>query len=164
MKFHSTTLRSLSCALNINTTSLFRLQKAGVIQCHSNALKPYLKPENMIACLKFFLSMLDDRIMPYDPKFKSMENIVFIDEKWFYIRRTSKKFYLLAKEDEPHRTCKRKSFIAKLMFLVAVVRPRFDHEGNETFLGKIGVFPFVIDQPTKRTGVNRVANTIKMKP
>lgn len=145
---------SLCCALNINMTSLFRLQKTGVIHRHSNALKPCLKPENMIVCLKFCLSMLNCGNMPHDPKFKSMENILFIDEKCFYITKFFTNLYLFAEEDEPHKTCKRKIFIAKLMFLVVVARLRFSHEGNETFAGKIGVFPFVIDQPAKRASVN----------
>lgn len=159
-----TTLRSLSCALDINKTSLIRLQKAGVIRRHSSAIKPYLKDENMIARLKFCLSMLDDSSMPHDPMFKSMHDIVFIDEKWFYITKNSTNYYLLADEDEPHRTCKSKNFISKIMFLVAVARPRFDNEGNETFSGKIGIFPFVNEQPARRTSVNRVAGTMEKKP
>lgn len=159
-----TTLRSLACALGINTTSLARLQNHGVIRRHSNALKPYLKDENMRSRLRYCLSMLDESSMPHDPKFKSMHDIVFIDEKWFYMTQNSTNYYSLPDEDEPYRTCKSKNFIGKVMFLVAVARPRFNSEGNMTFSGKIGVFPFVHEQPERRTSVNRVAGTMEKKP
>ncbi|KAI5404282.1 uncharacterized protein LOC127079072 [Lathyrus oleraceus] len=158
------TYRSLACALNIPKTSLVRLHKVGVIRRHTNTLKPYLKEDNMIARLRFCLSMIDKNSLPHDPKFISMHNIVFIDEKWFYITRNKVTNYLHVDEEEPHRTCKSKNFISKVMFLCAVTRPRFDNEENETYSGKIGIFPFVYEQPARRSSVNRVAGTIETKP
>ncbi|KAI5400539.1 uncharacterized protein LOC127096114 [Lathyrus oleraceus] len=158
------TYRSLACALNIPKTSLVRLHKVGVIRRHTNTLKPYLKEDNMIARLRFCLSMIDKNSLPHDPKFISMHNIVFIDEKWFYITRNKVTNYLHVDEEEPHRTCKSKKFISKVMFLCAVTRPRFDNEENETYSGKIGIFPFVYEQPARRSSVNRVAGTIETKP
>ncbi|KAI5381831.1 hypothetical protein KIW84_UN0398 [Lathyrus oleraceus] len=70
---------------------------------------------------------------------------------------------MLEDEDEPYRTCKSKNFIAKVMFLVAQTRPRFDSEENETFSGKIGVFPFVTHEPAIRSSINRVAGTMVTK-
>jgi hypothetical protein len=101
--------------------------------------------------------------MPHDPRFNSMHNIVFIDEIWFYMTKKSTNYYLLPDEDEPHRTCKSKKFIGKVMFLAAVARPRFDDERNGTFSGKIGIFPFVTEQLAKRTSVNRVVETLEKK-
>lgn len=49
------------------------------------------------------------------------------------------------------------------MFLVTIARPRFDAQGNELFHGKIGVFPLIIQEPTKRTSVNTIA-TLETKP
>lgn len=158
------TYLSLACPLNIPKTSLVRLHKAGVIRRHTNTLKPYLKEDNMIARLKFCLSMIDENSLPNDPRFISMHNIVFIDEKWFYITRNKVTNYLHVDEEEPHRTCKSKNFISKVMFLCAVTRPWFDNEGNETFSGKIGIFPFVYEQSARRSSVNRVAGTIETKP
>ncbi|XP_058753748.1 uncharacterized protein LOC131626927 [Vicia villosa] len=135
------TYRALSNSLNIPKTSLIRLHKSGVIRRHSSTLKPYLKEDNMINHLRFCKDMLDSSSLPHDLKFLSMHNIVFIDEKWFYITKTKNNYYLLRDEEEPHRTCKRKNFI-----------------------GKIGIFPFVYEQPAKRSSVNRVAGTIERKP
>ncbi|CAI8613497.1 unnamed protein product [Vicia faba] len=92
-----------------------------------------------------------------------MHNIIHIDEKWFYMTKKSEKYYLLPDEDEPYRTCKSKNFIAKVMFLVAQTRPRFDAGENETFSGKIGVFPFVTHEPAQRSSINRVAGTMVTK-
>lgn len=71
--------------------------------------------------------------IPHDPIFKSMHNTIHIDEKWFYMTKKSKNYYLLPEEDEPHGTCKSKKIIAKVIFLVALTRPRFDSQGNEIF-------------------------------
>ena len=78
-----------------------------------------------------------------------------IDEKWFYMTRRCQKYYLALDEDKPKRGIRNKGFIPKVMFLVAITRPRFDALGTCTFDGKIGMFPFVTREPSKRssTGV-----------
>ncbi|WOH08246.1 hypothetical protein DCAR_0727684 [Daucus carota subsp. sativus] len=50
------------------------------------------------------------------------------------------------------------------MFLIAIARPRFDSDGNEVFSGNIGIFPFVTDEPAKRSSVNRRAGTLETSP
>ena len=52
-------------------------------------------------------------------------------------------------------TVKSNNFIEKVMFLVVVTRPRYDANGNCTFDGKIGIFPFVKVEPAKRKSPNR---------
>ncbi|XP_041995652.1 uncharacterized protein LOC121745762 [Salvia splendens] len=42
-------------------------------------------------------------------QFESMYNVVHIDEKWFYMTKTSDRYYLLPDEVEPYRACKSKS-------------------------------------------------------
>ncbi|KAL7154874.1 hypothetical protein ABFS83_03G033200 [Erythranthe nasuta] len=93
-----------------------------------------------------------------------MYNIIHIDEKWFQLTKESEHYYLLPEEEDPIRTCKSKNFIGKVMFLVAIARPRFDEQGNEIFSGKIGVFPLVTREPAKRNSVNRVAGALETKP
>lgn len=115
-----TTIKSLACALNMSTTTLFRNVKSGSIRKHSNAIKPSLKEENKRARLKFCISMLDKNSIPHDPLFLGMHNIIHIDEKWFYLTKKCEKYYLLKDEEDPIRSCKSKNFIAKVMFLVLV--------------------------------------------
>ncbi|XP_071740997.1 uncharacterized protein [Rutidosis leptorrhynchoides] len=78
--------------------------------------------------------------------------------------RSSKRYYIVPGENEPSRTCKRKKFITKVMFLAAVARPRHDASGNEVFSGKIGIFPLTTLEPAIRTSKNRVAGTMEIKP
>ncbi|CAI8608586.1 unnamed protein product [Vicia faba] len=151
------TLQSLAFALGISKTALFKFVKDETLRRHSNALKPQMKDSNMKDRLRFCLSMLEETSLPHDPEFKSMHNIVHIDEKWFYMTKKSANYYLLENEDEPYRTCKNKNFIGKVMFLVAVARPRFDDGDKEIFSGKIGVFPLVQKVAAKRSSINRAS-------
>ncbi|KAF7820639.1 mariner transposase [Senna tora] len=96
--------------------------------------------------------------------FIGMYNIIHIDEKWFYMTKRSRNYYMLVDEEDPIRSCKSKNFIDKVMFLVALARPRFDAQGRELFSGKIGIFPLVTYVPAKRTSVNRVVGTLETKP
>ena len=89
--------------------------------------------DNMKARLIFCLSLLEESSIPYDPKFKSMYNVVNTDEKWFYVTKKSQNYYLLTDENDPYHSYKNKNFIMKVVFLVAMARPRFDYEGNETW-------------------------------
>ncbi|XP_057771014.1 uncharacterized protein LOC130990797 [Salvia miltiorrhiza] len=107
--------------------------------------------------------MLYDNSMVNDYKFKGMYDYVHIDEKWFYLTKKDQTYYLLPNEEDPDRSCQSKNFIAKVMFLAATARPRFDNDGNEIFDGKIGCWPFVTEQPAQRSSRNRDAGTMEMK-
>jgi hypothetical protein len=76
-----------------------------------------------------------------DPMFKDFFDFVIMDKKWFYLSQKSEKYYLLPKEDEPHRTCKNKNYIPRIMFLCVCARPRFKN-GECIFMGKLVVFPW----------------------
>ncbi|XP_047258603.1 uncharacterized protein LOC124890828 [Capsicum annuum] len=76
------------------------------------------------------------------------------------------RYYLLPGEHEPdsYRSFKSKNFNPKVMFMAAVARPRFDENGIELFSGKIGIFSFVVKEPSKRNSKNRTTGTIETKP
>ena len=158
------TQRGLAKALGISKTTLLKFIKDGILRRNSNTLKPQLKDSNMKARLKFCLSMLDETSIPHDPQFKSMYNVVHIDEKWFYMTKKTANYYLLVDENKPYRKSNNKNYVGKVMFLVAVARPRFDDEGNETFSGKIGVWPLVHQVAARRSSVNRPSGTLETKP
>lgn len=75
------TQRGLAKALGVSKTTFMKFIKDGILRRNSNTLKPHLKDSNMKARLKFCLSMLDETSIPHDPQFKSMYNVVHIDEK-----------------------------------------------------------------------------------
>ncbi|XP_050233509.1 uncharacterized protein LOC126681996 [Mercurialis annua] len=159
-----TNIRSLSSELKYPKSTVHKRIKEGYIRPHSNALKPYLSEENLKARLKFCLSMVDKDTIDTSPKFVNMYDQIHIDEKWYYMSRTTQKYYLLPDESEPFRTCKSKRFIPKIMFLAAVARPRIDVDTGMTFDGKIGIWPFVCKEPAKRNSKNRTAGTMETKP
>ncbi|KAL6853657.1 hypothetical protein ACP4OV_019686 [Aristida adscensionis] len=159
-----TTLDDLSRELHVSKFKVWKLKKQGQIKRHSNSIKPLLKEENKIERLKWCISMLDPTSIHMDPMFRDFFDIVFIDEKWFYLTRKAERYYILPEEEEPYRTCKSKNFIPKVMFLCAVTRPRMDNTGNCIFDGKIGCFPLVTYEQAKRSSKNRVAGTLEMKP
>lgn len=107
--------------------------------------------------------MLESDSIPHDPTFKGMYNIIHIDEKWFYMTKKSENYYLLPDEEDQIRTCKSKSFITKIMFLVALTRSQFDAQRNEIFSRKIIMFPFITKEPAKRTSIDRKTDTLETK-
>lgn len=159
-----TTLDDLSTHLHVSKSKLHSMKREGIIKRVSNSIKPYLTDKNKKDRLKWCLSMLDPMSIPNDPVFKGLFDFVFIDEKWFNITRKTERYYTVQGEHEPTRTCKNKNYIPKIMLLTALARPRFDSDGNCTFDGKIGCFPFVTYEPAKRSSANRPAGTIEMKP
>ena len=133
--------------------------KGGLIRVHSNAVKPYLTPENMENGLEFCKRHIDMD----DEQFHVMMDVIHVDEKWFYITQNSRKYYLLKGEEEPHQTMKSKRFLTKVMFLAAVACPRWDAHQNQHFNGKLGIWPFITTEAAKRSGRNRPAGTLVMK-
>ncbi|GJS65415.1 hypothetical protein Tco_0679979 [Tanacetum coccineum] len=157
-------IRSLAKSMNVSKSTMHRRIKEGVLRPHTNAIKPSLTSENERARLEFCLSKISRSLSSSSPVFHDMFDVVHIDEKWFYMSRPSKRYYLVPGENEPLRTCKSKKFMTKVMFLAAVARPRFDASCNEVFSGKIGIYPLTTLEPAKRSSKNRVAGTLETKP
>ena len=72
-------------------------------------------------------------------------------------------YYLVPGETPPHRTCKSKRYITKVMFMCAVARPRWDSHAKREFDGKIGIWPFIFQEEAKRASKNRPAGTMETK-
>ncbi|XP_057775179.1 uncharacterized protein LOC130994163 [Salvia miltiorrhiza] len=158
------TIRRLACGIQCSKSTVGRWIKLGLIKAHSNAIEPDLTAPNKLLRLRFSLEALEyDRIMR-SVIFKNMHNTIHIDEKWFYITKSNQRFYLTPAETEPHRTCKNKKFITKVMFMCAVCKPIFSPDGECLFDGKIDIFPFTEMVPAKRKSKNREAGTMEWKP
>ena len=153
-----TTFQDLANALGVKKTTLYSRYKEGYFRRHTNDLKFSLTDENKKARVRYCLTMLHALFGAHT--FNPMYNIIYIDEKWFYRTRRNQKYYLANDEERPQRAVKSKNFIEKVMFLAVVTRPRFDADGNCTFDGKLGIFPFVYVEPAKRKSPNRPRGTI----
>ncbi|MCL7028299.1 hypothetical protein MKW94_009849 [Papaver nudicaule] len=154
-----TNIRSLAKALNIPKSTVHRQIKKGKIRKHTNAIKPAFTTEIKKARLEFCLEKIQENLV-----FEGMYNVIHIDEKWFYMTKTTENYYLHPEEEDPHRTCQSKRFIKKVMFIAAAARPRFNSFGEVIFDGKLGIFPFVVQEAAKRSSKNRPRGTIEDKP
>ena len=70
-----------------------------------------------------------------------MEDLIHINEKWFYLTKDGQHFIIAADKAEPYRHVQHKLFLTKIMFLCVVARPRYDMNKNAWFDGKIGIWP-----------------------
>ena len=59
-------------------------RSGGFIRRHSNAVKPFLTEENKTRCIEFVQSF------EHNGFFQNMEDIVHVDEKWFYMTELSR--------------------------------------------------------------------------
>jgi hypothetical protein len=156
------TIEDVSSRLGVSKAKIQRALKKGLIRRHSSSVKPYLTDANKKTRLKWCIDMIDQGLVD-DPKFKDLFDFVFIDEKWFYLTQKSERYYLLPDEDEPHRTCKNKNYIPRIMFLCVCARPRF-RNGECVFDGKIGCFPLVTYERAIRDSGNRLRGEQVIKP
>ncbi|KAG3150138.1 hypothetical protein PC128_g23280, partial [Phytophthora cactorum] len=83
-------------------------------------IRPTLTAGNKLSRVNQCLTFIDDSTL----EFESMDNVVHVDEKWFYEDKDKRSYLLFPGEEPPHRTRKSKRFIPKTMFLAAVAGPR----------------------------------------
>ena len=82
------TIRALARSLGVPRSTLHKRFKLKELKRTSNTVKPFLKPQNKIKRLEFCIDMLDENGITTDrPLFKSMTNMVHIDEKWYDMTR-----------------------------------------------------------------------------
>ena len=158
-------IRSMANALNISKSALHRQVKWGKVRRHTSSLKPGLTDKNKVQRLRFCLQELQTPTTNNQViSFKDMYNGIHVDEKWFFMSKTSQNFYLAPTEMEPYRSTKHKSHILKVMFLVAVTRPWFGENGEVLFDGNIGYFPLTEVVPAQRNSIHRPRGTLETKP
>ena len=157
-------LRTMAVKLNVSKSTVGVWVKQGKLRPHTNAIKPALTNMNKLARVRWSLSQLQPQITQGRVQYQSMHNVVHIDEKWFYKTKASDRYHLLPDEDEPYRSCKFKRFITKVMFMCAVNRPHFGMDGQATYDGKVGIFPFTEVLPAQRKSKNRPRGTMETKP
>ncbi|KAF0707959.1 hypothetical protein AaE_013403, partial [Aphanomyces astaci] len=142
------TLRSLAIASGVPKTSLFRHKKSTPrFKARSNYIKAFLTPENVEARLQYAMSfvrpLLDGRHC-----FANMYDYVHVEEKWFYLTKVKRRYYVYDDEEVAARS----------------VKPRFDHHSKKQWDGKLGVWPFVHVSPAARASKNRPKGTLLTVP
>ena len=106
------------------------------------------RDENKVSRMELALLFIDKNDTS---KFEHMEDLIHIDEKWFYLMKDGQRFIIVADKAEPYRHVQHKSFLTKIMFLCVVARPRYNTNKNAWFDGKIGIWPIGKWEPVKRS-------------
>lgn len=158
------TIRKMAVKLELSKSTVGRMVKDGRLRPHTNTVKPVLTAANKLARMKWSLTHVQPEVFNGMLKYHTMHNVVHIDEKWFFMTKTTDRYYLLPDEEEPYRSCKSKRFITKVMFMCAVCRPYIAEHGEVIFDGKIGIFSFTTKEPAKRGSKNRPRGTLETKP
>ncbi|KAF0700474.1 Aste57867_9003 [Aphanomyces stellatus] len=148
--------------MGLPSSTLHDYFKRGVFAKYSSNAKPLLTPANQATRLKWALDFVHN--VDGELVFDDLMDYVHVDEKWFFMTRVKKTYYLTPGEKAPHLTCKSKRYIKKAMFLFAVARPRWYPTRNCWFDGKIGTWHFTKIVPAKRTSRNRPAGHPVMEP
>jgi hypothetical protein len=133
------------------------------LKAKSSYLRPQLTEANKLARLEHAMSFVRPQSNGTNI-FANMHDYVHVDEKWFYLTKVKRRYYVYEDEEVAERTVKNKRFITKVMFLAAVARPRHDYHARRTFDGKIGVWPFVQKSVAKRTSKNRPRGAVILEP
>ena len=142
--YHST---AKAIGVSLNTVQQMLLQR-DVCHVHTSSLKPIMTDENKVSRMDLALSFIDKSDTS---KFEHMEDLIHVNEKWFYLMKDGQCFIIVADEAEPYRHVQHKSFLTKIMFLCAVARPRYDMNKNTWFDGKIGIWPIGKWEPAKQS-------------
>ena len=140
---------------NISEETMRRWCKALGAKKHRQYIKPLLRLRHKVQRLKWALDEIDGNGMLSDHK-----DTVHVDEKWFFqmddgavcrVFPDKHGNYILP----PPRRLYHKSRTPKLMFLVAVARPRPEYN----FDGKIGIWHFAKVRKAKRS--HKATGTVK---
>ena len=130
------------------------------IHVHCNSLKPVLTEENKVARLLMVLRLRDAVDLT---KYHDMLDWIHLDEKWFFLTWEKERSLFLPEEKNPKHCIKLKSHITKVMFLCAVVCPRFNPSANSWWDGKLGIWPIGDWEPAKHKSKNRLRGTLLWK-
>jgi hypothetical protein len=163
-KAQKTSIYAVASAMNVSKSTVWRWKERNIIRKHTNAIKPLLNDQNKLDRLIFCLCSIAVKEEGRTFTFSDMSNVVHIDEKLFYLTRTTQNYYLTPQEQEPHREIQSKRFIPKIMFMCAVAKPIYSSDGDLIFDGKIGIFPFTMQAPAQRSSKNRRRGEMETKP
>ncbi len=156
-----TTIRDAARSIGIPLSSFqYQLTTHDIARRHTNCLKPILTAANKAARYEFAKGLVVD---VEDGVIDEMFDVVHVDEKMFVITRKRQNYYITPFEEPPERSVKNSQHPIQVMFIVAYARPRYCEVTGEWFDGKIGCWPFVVQQAAKRNSKNRPAGTMETK-
>ncbi|KAG3014070.1 hypothetical protein PC128_g14695 [Phytophthora cactorum] len=153
------TLRAVSSACGVARATLQRRVKGGQVVAHVSNVNPLLTDENKAARLTSCIL----HVQPNSLLFNNMYDPIHVDEKVFFLTAVRRRYYLLPREEAPHRQVRSKRFITKVMTLAAVTRPRWNAPSGSYYDGKLGIWPFIVQESAVRSSPRRPAGTLITK-
>ncbi|KAF0692795.1 Aste57867_16157 [Aphanomyces stellatus] len=123
------------------------MQEEGRLSARVNYVKPLLTDKNKEVRVEYAKSFLRPSSNGHHV-FDDMHDYVHVDEKWFYLTKVKRRFYVYDDEDVALRS----------------VKPRYDPHTKMYFDGKLGVWPFVEATVAKRTSKNRPKGAVVTSP
>ena len=150
---HNPTTESAVCIALVTNEKMQRFEKS-IKNLTSEDAADFIKDK--MSRMELALSFVDKN---NPSQFENMEDLIHIDEKWFFLTKDGQRFIIAADEEEPYRHVQHKNFMTKVMFLCAVARPRYNTNKNAWFDGKIGIWPIGKWEPAKRKSKNRAKGT-----
>lgn len=109
------------------------------------------------------LQYVNDQIIPGTEEFRSIENDVHVDEKWFYLIMERGRFLMFPEDELPVFYTQHKNSILKVMFLCAVCKPQRRPDGS-LMNGLIACEAFTDTTEAQRSSSNRPKGTLVEKP
>ena len=138
--------------MGVSKTTVHHWIVASMIRVHCNSLKPILTEESKCARFEMVLSFRNPANLG---QYQDMRDRIHVDEKWFFLTREKERYLLHHGGKKPKCCVKHKSHIMKVMFLCAVVRPRFNTSLNAWWDGKLGIWPIGDWEPVQRKSKNQ---------
>ena len=83
-------IQGVACQINMPKSSVHCYFKRGMGKVHTSSVKPFLSPANMAACIDFCKSYVNLEANWFDDMF----DWIHIDEKWFYLTKNCRHYYL----------------------------------------------------------------------
>ncbi|CAM9715343.1 unnamed protein product [Pylaiella littoralis] len=147
---------AIAAAVGLPQSTFRRRMKDLGVKPQTRYVKPLLRDRDKIARLMWarkWTAMTADGTR----KFDGMGNVVHMDEKWFHVCNVKQRFYVRDDEPAPTRQVQHNNHITKVMFLGVVGRPRRNTSNNSNFSGKIGIYPFTVQERDQRSSRKRAA-------
>ena len=100
----------------VKSTICHMAMNENIICPHTSALKLTLTDQNKLSRMLFIAEQVNPDTCHYYEQFDR----VHVDENWFYLMKTSVRYYLSPDEELPECHVKSKNHLVKVMFLCAV--------------------------------------------
>lgn len=109
------------------------------------------------------LEFVTAQVVPGTEVFRSVDNDVHVDEKWFYLIQQDGYLLVFPEDELPSTFARHKNDIVKVMFLCAVCKPQLRPDGSR-MSGLIACEAFTEIVAAMRNSKNRARGTLEEKP